>query len=84
MSRDDHAVQLIEPWRPKRRQNIITALTTLPQGSVSTRKHQYTTAITTMWTESLWAFPESYTAGLCARAMADNGETKGLIAPPPR
>jgi len=31
MSRDDHAVQLIEPWRPKRRQNIITALTTLPQ-----------------------------------------------------
>jgi len=32
MSRDVHAVQLIEPWRPKRRQNIITALTTLPQG----------------------------------------------------
>ena len=32
MSREDHAVQLIEPWRPKRRQNVITALTTLPQG----------------------------------------------------
>ena len=32
MSRDDHAVQLIEPWRPKRRQSVITALTTLPQG----------------------------------------------------
>ena len=32
MSRDDHAVELIEPWRPRRRQNIITALTTLPQG----------------------------------------------------
>jgi len=32
MTRDDHAVQLIEPWRPKRRQNIITALTTLPTG----------------------------------------------------
>jgi len=30
----------------------------------------------------LWAFPESYTAGSCARAMADNGETKGLITPP--
>ena len=28
MSCDVHAVQLIEPWRPKRRQNIITALTT--------------------------------------------------------
>jgi len=32
MSRDYHAVQLIEPWRPKRRENIITALTTWPQG----------------------------------------------------
>ena len=84
MSRDDHTVQLIEPWRPKRRQNVITALTTLPQGWVSTRKHQYTTAITTMWTESSWAFSESYTTGSCARAMADNEETKGLIAPLPR
>ena len=84
MSRDDHAVQLIEPCRPKRRQNIITALTTLPQGWVSPRKHPFTTAITTMWTESSWAFPESYTTGSCARAMADNRETKGLITPPPR
>ena len=24
------------------------------------------------------------TVGLCARVMADNGETKGLITPPPR
>jgi len=48
MSRDDHAVQLIEPWRPKWRQNIITALTTLPQVWVSTRKHQCTTVITMM------------------------------------
>ena len=65
MLRDDLAVQLIEPhepWRPRRRRNIITALTTLPQRWVSRRKHQYTTAITTMWTESSWAFPESYTA----------------------
>jgi len=43
MSRDDHAVQLIEPWRPKRRQNIITVLTTLhkdefQQVSISTRQ----------------------------------------------
>jgi len=30
-SRDDHAVQLIAPWRPKQTQNIITALTMLPQ-----------------------------------------------------
>jgi len=39
------------------------------------------TAITTMWTESSWAFPESYITGSCARAMADNGEAKGLITP---
>ena len=52
----------IRPWRPKRRQNIITALTTLPQRCVLICKHQYTTAITTMWTESSWAFSESYTA----------------------
>jgi len=56
MSPDDHAVQLIEPWRPKWRQNIITALATLPQHWVSTRKHQYTTAITTTWTESSCAY----------------------------
>jgi len=68
MSRDDHAVQLVEPWRPKRRQHVITVLTTLLQGWISTRKHQYTTAITTMCTESSWAFPESYTTGSCARA----------------
>ena len=30
------------------------------------------------------SFPESYTTGSCARAMADNRETKGLITPPPR
>jgi len=32
MLRDDHTVQVIEPWWPKQRQNIITVLTTLPQG----------------------------------------------------
>jgi len=31
----------------KRRQSIITAFTTLPQGWVSTCKHQYMTVITT-------------------------------------
>jgi len=31
-SRDVHTVQLMEPLWPKRRQSIITALTTLPQG----------------------------------------------------
>ena len=51
-----------EPWQPKWRQNIITVLTTLPQGWVSARKHQRMTAINTMWTEFSWTFPESYTA----------------------
>jgi len=86
MSRDDHAVQLIEPWRPKRRQ-IITALTTLPQGRVSTHKHQYVAAISTMWTESLRAFPESYTADdswIVRSSDGGHGETKVLITPPPR
>jgi len=40
MSHDDHAVELTEARRPRRRQNI-TALTTLPQVWVSARKHQY-------------------------------------------
>ena len=87
MSRDDHAVQLIEPWQPKRKQNIITALTTLPQWWVSTRKHHYMTAITTMWTESSWAFPESYTADESWIVRSSDGGqwgTKSLITPPPR
>jgi len=37
------------------------ALTTLSQ-EISVRKHHFTMAITTIGTESLWAFPESYTA----------------------
>ena len=74
MSHDDHAAQLIEPWQPKRRQNIITALTTLPQRWVLTRKHQYMTAITTMCTESSWAFPDSYTAD---ESWAATGRQKG-------
>ena len=62
ISYDDHAVQLIKPWQPKWRQNFITTLTPLPQGWVLARKHQCTTAITTMRTEASWAFHESYTA----------------------
>ena len=79
MSHDAYSVELIEPWRPRRRQNIITVLTTLPQGWVSARKHHCTTTTTMMWTESSWAFPESYmpmTVGLCARAMAIDGRQK--------
>ena len=90
MSRDDHAVQFNWSVRASHGgQNEDKTLLQhsqgqLPQGWVSTRKHQCTTAITTMWTESFWAFPESYTTGSCARATADNWETKWLITLPPR
>jgi len=79
-----HAVQLIEPWRPNEDRTLLQRSQRCSQGWVSIPKHQHTTAITTMWTESSWAFPESYTTGSCARAIVDNGETKGLITPPPR
>ena len=71
----------------KRRQNIITVLTTLPQGWVLSRMHQCLIVITTMWTESSWAFPESYllmTVGSRARAMSINGKTKTIRTPPLR
>ena len=54
---------------------------------VSARKHRCTTAITTMWTESSWAFPESYTADdswIVRSSDGGHGETKGLISPPPK
>jgi len=84
MSCDDHAVQLIELWRPKRRQ---TALTKLPQGLVSARKYHCTTAITAMWTQSSWAFSESYTTDDSWIVRSSNGDlrkTKALITPQPR
>jgi len=65
---------LVLKRRPKRRQNVITALTTLPQGWVSTSKHQCTTAITTMWKESSWTFLR---ATLPDRALERWGRQKG-------
>jgi len=40
-----------------------------------------------MWTESSWAFPESYTAEdswIVRSSDGGHGETKGLITPLPR
>jgi len=49
--------------------------------NVAARVSFGTTAITTMWTESSWAFPESYSADdswiVRSRAMADTGRQKG-------
>ena len=76
-----------EPWQPERRQNIVIALSTLPQGWVSARKHQCTTAITTMWTESSWAFPERYTADDSWIVRSSDGGQLGdkrALTPTPR
>jgi len=40
----------------------------------SAHKHQCMTAITTMWTESSWAFPESYTADDIWIMCSSNGD----------
>jgi len=63
-----------------------SALTTLPQRGVLARNHQCTTAIPTIWTESSWAIPESFTANdsWIVHSSDSEGETKGLITPPQR
>jgi len=87
MSRVDHAVRLIKFVRAMaaktKTKHYYSAHYIATRVSFGMYKHQCTTVITTMWTESSLVFPESYTVGLCARVMADNGETKGLITPPP-
>ena len=40
-------------------------------------KHQCTTVITMMWTESLWAFPESYTADDSWIVRSSDGGQRG-------
>ena len=96
MSRDDHAVQLIEPWQPKRRQNIIYLHEdkTLLQHSQRCHKGEFRHLSISARQQSLRcgqnlrglflraALP--MTVGSCARAMTDNGEIKGLITLPPR
>ena len=87
VSRNDHAVELIEPRRPRQRQNIITAFTTLPQGGVRhvsiTARQQSLRCGQNLRGPFLRA-TLMIRVGLCARAVADNGETKGLITPPTR
>jgi len=68
---------LSDPWRPKRRQSMITALTTLPQGRVLARKHQCATAITTMWTESSWAFLRATLPDRALERWRTTGRQKG-------
>ena len=80
----DVTTAIDEQSRSTGRQNITTALTKLPQGWVLARKHQCTTAITTMWTESSWAFPESYTADdswIMHSSNGDQRKTKALRTP---
>ena len=55
--------------------NIATRVSFSTQASVQDSNHYDVDRI-------FVGFPESYTAGSYARAMADNEETKGLITPP--
>ena len=77
-----HAVQLIEPWWPKQRQNIITALTTLPQGWILARMHDSnhynvdTIFVGLSWELHWWWHLDR------ALSNGGNGKTKGLITQP--
>jgi len=64
MSHDDHAVQLIkfERLASHGAQTKIKPYYSAHNIAGFACKHQCTTVITTMWTESSWTFPERYTA----------------------
>ena len=52
---------------------------------LSVRKRQRTTAITAVWSESLWALRKICTkVEESARAMAADSTTIALVSPPPR
>ena len=80
MSCDDHTVQLIEPWRPRQRQNVNTALTMLPQGEfrhVSISARQQSLQCGQNFRGPFLRATLPMTVELCARAMADTGRQKG-------
>ena len=60
MLRDDHAVELIRAMAAKMKTKHFYSAHNVAT-RVSAHKHQSTMAITMMWTEPSWAFPESYT-----------------------
>ena len=87
MSQDDHAVQLIEPWQPKRRQTLLQLSQRCHKGefrdvSISARQQSLQCGQNLRGHFLRATLP--MTVGSCARAMAVNGKTKGLIIPPPR
>jgi len=76
MSRDDRAVDLIEPWRPRRRQNIITA----HKGEfryVSISVRQWLLRCGQKLRGHFLRATLPMTVGSCARAIADTGRQKG-------
>jgi len=88
MPRDDHAVQLIkfeQALVAKTKTKHYYSVHNIAQGCVSACKHQCMMAITTMWTESSWAFPESYTADdkwILRSSDGGQWEDKSLTPPP--
>jgi len=87
MTRDDHAVQLIEPWRPNDDRTSLQRSQRCHKGdfrhvSISTPQQSLRCG-QNLRGPFLRATPQM-TVGSCVRTMADNGETKGLITTPPR
>jgi len=82
------SIELIEPWGQNEDRTLLQHTQRCHNSEFRhVRKHQCTTAIITMWTESSWTFPESYTADDSWIVRSRDGghrETKGLITPPPR
>ena len=64
-------------WLSHGRQNddkaLLQCLQPCHKDKVLACKHQCTKAITTLWTEFLWAFPESYTANDSWIVRSSNG-----------
>ena len=84
MSRDD---QLIEPWRPNEDRTLLQRSQRCHRGefrhvSISTRQRSLQCGQNLPGPFLRATLP--MTVGSCARAMADNGKTKGLITPPPK
>ena len=72
---------LSRQWHPKGRQELITALTTSPARWTSACERQWTTAITAVWSESLWGLRKTVLATNVKesdQAMAADGTTKAF------
>ena len=89
MSRDDHAVELIEPSHggPDKDKTLLQHSQRCHEGEfrhISISARQRSLRCGQNLRELFLRATLPMTVRSCARAMADNRETKGLITPPPR